>query len=142
VCVVGSGAGGGTASAVLAGAGIDVVVLEAGDHYEDADFDGAEATAYPRMYMGSAAAATHDHSVGLLAGTCLGGGTVINYSTSFRTPDEVRDEWAGLGASTFASADFDRSLDAVCRRIGVNLDHSKPSSREEVMRSGLEALGW
>ncbi|MGA2419986.1 MAG: oxidoreductase, partial [Candidatus Acidiferrum sp.] len=42
VCVVGSGAGGGTAAAVLAAAGKDVIVLEAGGYYDDADFDGAE----------------------------------------------------------------------------------------------------
>ncbi|HEY1331251.1 MAG TPA: GMC family oxidoreductase, partial [Actinomycetota bacterium] len=142
VCVVGSGAGGATAAAVLADAGLDVVILEAGDHLEDADFDGAEAGAYARMYEGSAALATVDHSVGLLAGTCLGGGTVVNYSTSFRTPDEVRREWTGMGAHEFASAEFDASLDAVCERLGVNLDHNRASSRERIMRRGLDALGW
>src|SRR5207248_4156609 len=83
VCVVGSGAGGGAAAAVLAQAGLDVVVLEAGDHYDDADFDGSERTGLARLYVEGGAAATHDQSVGLLAGRCLGGSTVVNYSTSF-----------------------------------------------------------
>ena len=130
VCVVGSGAGGGTAAAVLAAAGLDVVVLEAGEHLEEADFDGSEATAFRRMYAGNAAAATHDQSVGLLAGVCLGGGTVVNYTTSFRTPDDVRAEWARAGATSFASPEFDESLDAVWQRLDVNLDHNRPSSRE------------
>ena len=94
VCVVGSGAGGGTAAARLAAAGLDVV-LEAGDYDDDRDFDGAELRGYGR-YLGHASAATRDQSVGILAGACLGGGTVVNYTTSSRL-DEVREEGRGYG---------------------------------------------
>jgi len=142
VCVVGSGAGGGTAAAVLATAGFDVIVLEAGDHYEPADFDGAELSGYTRMYLEGGAAATRDQSVGLLAGWCVGGGTVINYTTSFPTPDDVRAEWAAAGVTAFAGAQYTQSLDAVCERLSVNTQHSRPPSREQVMHRGLEALGW
>jgi long-chain-alcohol oxidase len=142
VCIVGSGAGGGTAAGVLAAAGLDVVVLEAGRYYTEADFDGAEHKAFSDMYMYGGGAATHDQSVGLLAGSCLGGGTVINYSTSFRTPDDVREEWAGHGVPAFAGDDYGRSLDAVCERLGVNQEHNRPSSREQVMHRGLVELGW
>ena len=100
--IVGSGAGGGAAAGVLSGAGLDVVVVEAGDYYDDEDFEGSELGAITRLYMGSPGA-THDQSVGLLAGSCLGGGTVVNYTTSFRTPDEVRAEWAAHGVPAFNS---------------------------------------
>ena len=43
----------------------------------------------------------------------------MNFTTSFRTPDDVRSEWAGQGVPAFASADYDRSLDAICERLGV-----------------------
>lgn len=138
VCVVGSGAGGGVAAAVLAAAGLDVVVLEAGSHYEDADFDGDELRGLRRLYLDTAGGTTADGGVGLLAGACLGGTTVINYSTSFRTPDAVRSEWGG----PFPSPDFDRALDAVCERLGVGTDENLPSSRDETMARGLRALGW
>jgi choline dehydrogenase-like flavoprotein len=138
VCVVGSGAGGGVAAAVLAQAGLDVVVLEAGAHYEDDDFHFSELDAYRRLYVDAAALTTTDGGVGLLAGTCLGGTTTINYTTSFRTPDEVRAEWG----EPFSSREFDASLDAVCRRLGVNEDEGRPSKRDEAMGRGLERLGW
>ena len=40
--IVGSGAGGGAAAGVLAAAGLDVIVIESGDYYDDQDFDGSE----------------------------------------------------------------------------------------------------
>jgi choline dehydrogenase-like flavoprotein len=139
VCVVGSGAGGGVAAAVLAAAGLDVVVLEAGGYWSERDFDGAERTGLRRLYRGGGASATDDQGVALIAGTCVGGGTIVNFTTSFRTPDDVLEEWGGLG---FPSGELGGSLDAVCRRLGVNTDHNRPSRRDEVLQRGLERLGW
>jgi long-chain-alcohol oxidase len=138
VCVVGSGAGGGVAAAVLAEAGLDVVVLEAGGHYEDADFDGAELDGLRRLYHGRGTTATDDQGIGILAGSCVGGGTVVNYTTSFRTPDEIRAEWGG----SFETETFGRALDTVCDRLDVNTDHNRLSKREEVVSRGLRNLGW
>ena len=142
VCIVGSGAGGGTVAAVLAGAGKDVIVVEAGSYYDDADFDGAELGGFRNLYAEAGFAATADHSVGLLAGECFGGTTVINYCTSFRTPDDIRAEWAAAGVPWFTSGEYTRSLDAVCERLHVNLDHNRISRREQVLDRGLRALGW
>jgi long-chain-alcohol oxidase len=138
VCVVGSGAGGGVAAAVLAQAGLDIVVLEAGPHVEDAELGGPELEAYRRLYLGAAALTTVDGGVGLLAGSCLGGTTTINYTTSFRTPAAIREEWG----EPFTSREYDASLDAVSERIGVSTDENTPSRREAVMARGLRALGW
>ena len=141
VVIVGSGAGGGAAAAVLAAAGLDVVVVESGDYYDDQDFDGSELGAITRYYMG-APTATHDQSVGLIAGSCLGGGTVVNYSTSFRTPDDVREEWAAHGVPAFTSDEYTASLDAVCERLGVNQEYNDPSTREQKLQEGCVKLGW
>jgi long-chain-alcohol oxidase len=141
VVIVGSGAGGGAAAGVLAGAGLDVIVVETGDYYDDRDFDGSELGALTRYYMG-APNATHDQSVSLIAGSCLGGGTVVNYSTSFRTPDEVRQEWADTGVPAFTSEQYTASLDAVCDRLGVSQEYNDPSSREQKLQEGCVKLGW
>jgi long-chain-alcohol oxidase len=141
VVIVGSGAGGGAAAAVLAGAGLDVIVIEAGGYYDDEDFDGAELSAITRYYQ-AAPGGTVDQSVALIAGSCLGGGTVVNYTTSFATPDEVRAEWAAQGVAAFQSDDYTASLDAVCERLGVSQEYNEPSTRERKLQEGCVKLGW
>jgi len=142
VCVIGSGAGGATAAAVLSAAGCEVIVLEAGGYFDDADFDGDALRAFERLYAEAGNAATSDLSVNLLAGECLGGGTVVNFCTSFRTPDDVRAEWASAGIPWFASEEYTSSLDAVCARLSVNLEHNRVSAREQILQRGLQSLGW
>jgi long-chain-alcohol oxidase len=141
VVIVGSGAGGGTAAAVLAAAGLDVIVVEAGGYYDDEDFDGSELNAITNFYM-AAPAGSVDQSVSLIAGSCLGGGTVVNYSTSFRTPDEIRAEWASHGVPAFTTEDYTASLDAVCDRLGVSQEYNDPPSRERKLQEGCVKLGW
>src|SRR5260370_4456269 len=79
VCLIGSGAGGATAAAVLAKAGCDVIVLEAGGYFDDADFDGDALRGFERLYSENGNSATWERSVNLLAGGCLCGGTAGTY---------------------------------------------------------------
>jgi len=141
VVVVGSGAGGGTAAAVLAAEGYDVVVLEKGAYYDDRDFDGSELGGLARLYA-PGPSATAEGQLSILSAQCLGGGTVVNFSTSFRTPDHVRAEWAAHGVPQFVTDEYDAALDAVWRRLGVNSSYSAPSHRDRIMERGLTELGW
>lgn len=144
VVVVGSGAGGGTAAGVLAGAGLDVVVLEAGEYRNEADFTHLEADAYRDMYLDGALKSTADGGIHVLSGATLGGGTVINYTTSLATPDVVRSEWDFVAGFTdvFTGAEFATSTDAVLRRLDVNKENGSPPMREQLMEKGLRELGW
>ena len=143
VVVVGSGAGGGVVAAELAAAGKDVIVLEKGDYLNEADFTQQEGDGLERLYDAGGLLATRDLSLVILQGATLGGGTVVNYTTSFATPESVRDEWAREhGLPHFTGPEFTRSLDAAARRIGVNTDHAAPSGRDRVLIRGLERLGW
>lgn len=141
VVVVGSGAGGGTAAGVLAAAGLDVVVLEAGDYHDENHFAGDERMGFTRLYT-PAPTATAEGQITLVAGRGLGGGTVVNYSTSFRTPDAVREEWAGIGARQFAEDEYTEAMDAVCARLWVNTDHDLAAPRDAILERGAKALGW
>jgi long-chain-alcohol oxidase len=143
VCVVGSGAGGGAAAGVLASSGLDVVLLEAGGYYSEEDFDGAELPGYARLYLNGGGVATDNQSIGLLAGSCLGGGTVVNYTWCFRPPDHVRADWKErFGLDEWAGPGFDASLDTVWERLSISPESSIPSERDHAMRKGLESLGW
>src|SRR3954453_8338087 len=55
VVVVGSGAGVAVAAAVLAQAGLDVIVIEAGGYHAEDDYDGVEAKAVQTMYLNGGA---------------------------------------------------------------------------------------
>jgi len=143
VVVVGSGAGGGVVAAQLAARGKDVIVLEKGGYHNEADFTQQEGEGLERLYDAGGLLATRDLSLVILQGATLGGGTVVNYTTSFATPESVRDEWAREHALPhFRGPEFTRSLDAVAQRIGVNTDHAAPSGRDRVLIRGLERLGW
>lgn len=143
VVIVGSGAGGGVVAGELTAAGKSVIVLEMGGYYNESDFAHYEAQGYQKMYLGGGALTTKDQGVTLVAGSCLGGGTVVNYCTSFRTPDTVRSEWAERHKlPAFTEKTYDASMDAVSKRINANQDHNTPAKREALMRQGLEKLGW
>ena len=143
VVVVGSGAGGGVVAAELTAAGKDVLVLEKGGYRNEADFTHQEGDALETMYDAGGLLATSDLGLVVLQGSTLGGGTVINYTTSFATPEAVRREWAREhNLPHFEGAEFTRSLEAVARRLGVNTDHASPSGRDQVLIRGLEQLGW
>jgi choline dehydrogenase-like flavoprotein len=144
VVVVGSGAGGGTAAGVLAAAGLDVIVLEAGGYQNESDFTHLESDAYRDMYLDGALNTTADGGMVVLSGATLGGGTVINYTTSFPTPPEVRTEWDATAGFTevFTSEQYEGSTQAVQTRLQVNQDYRFPSQRDQLLEKGLRELGW
>ncbi|WP_415640926.1 FAD-dependent oxidoreductase, partial [Skermania piniformis] len=141
VVIVGSGAGGGTAAAVLAKAGLSVIVVERGEYYDDANFGWSELDGLLHLYA-PGPAITAEGQLGLVAGSCLGGGTVVNWTTSLRTPDDVRAEWAALGARQFATDEYTAAMDVVGERIGVTVDRSPLSARDALLERGLQQLGW
>jgi long-chain-alcohol oxidase len=143
VVVVGSGAGGGVVAAELARAGLDVVVLEKGGYAAERDFTHQEGDAYRDLYLYGLTLATDDLGCRILAGSTLGGGTVVNFSTSFATPPAVLAEWARVsGVEAFVSGEVAASLAAVADRLGVTEDQSRPGPRDRLLERGLERLGW
>ena len=143
VCVVGSGAAGSVVAAELAASGQDVLVVEAGSEWSGPDFDQHELTGMQRLFREGGLSGTRDLSVSLLAGACIGGGTTVNWQSCFRTPDDVREEWARLsGCSFFTSDAFTESLDEVWRRIGVSTDESEINETNNAICLGAKSLDY
>jgi choline dehydrogenase-like flavoprotein len=142
VVVVGSGSGGGVIAGKLATAGKDVVVLEAGGYFNEADFNQLELWAYQNLYRAGGIAQTADGSMALMTGSNLGGGSTVNWTNCLRTYDWVREEWArDHGLEGLAGAEYDRHLDSVSARIGVTDRCSDPNGPNQRLLDAAGALG-
>ncbi|MDU0369699.1 FAD-dependent oxidoreductase [Hymenobacter endophyticus] len=142
VLVIGSGAGGGVVAGELAAAGHNVLVLEKGPYFHGPDFTQSEVDMLGALYDARGTLTTQDGSIGLLAGSCLGGGTTVNWAGSFRTPEYVLEEWAGEHqVPHFMAASFRASLDAVSTRLGVNTDYPRHNGQNQALLEGSRRLG-
>ena len=143
VVVVGSGAGGGVAAGVLAQGGRSVIVLEKGAQHTPKDFSWIEGESFASSYLDRGLIMTESGSLPILAGQGLGGGTVINYSTSFAMPDRTREQWDHLsGLDLFTSSRFSESYARVHERLSVSTQWSIPIKRDRMFEEGCRALGW
>lgn len=141
--VIGSGAGGGVVAGELAMAGKDVVILEKGGYYAESDFTLQEAQAMPELYLKRGTMATKDLNTLILAGSALGGGTLVNWTTSFRAPADVLEEWSRLsGLRLFTEDALQASYTAVEQRIQVNTENSAHNRQNQLLFEGAQRLGY
>ena len=142
VVTVGSGAGGGVMAAELARAGRSVIVLEAGPFVDEATMPRSEIDAYSRLYLNHGLLSTWDGSVTILAGSGVGGGTLINWMTCIDVPVDVRAEWAtDHGLDGVADGEWAADVATVESELGVAPASVVPPKDELILR-GARALGW
>lgn len=143
VCIVGSGAGGSVLAARLCEAGLSVVMLEEGGYFTRDTLPLDEGTAYPRLYQEQGMRATEDAAIAILQGRAVGGGTLVNWTTSFRTPTPVLEWWASKhGVEGLDAATLTPHWEAVEQRLNV---HTQPeeevNANNGVILRGGRALG-
>jgi choline dehydrogenase-like flavoprotein len=138
--VVGSGAGGAVAAAELAARGRKVLVLEQGPLSTETDFVGDEAKGAARLFWGRQLLTTEDLALSVFAGRTVGGGTVVNWSTSLRLPAEIREEWTAAGLDGM-DRELDTHYEAVERRLHIDKDESAQNGPNALLAKGLDALG-
>jgi choline dehydrogenase-like flavoprotein len=142
--VVGSGAGGGVAAAVLAEAGARVAVLEEGGHYTRADFNMQEAWVYPALYQEHGNRATDDLAIMILQGRNVGGGTTVNWTSSFRTPDATLRLWADRhGVRDVDAAVLAPHFAATAERLDIGAGNPDDvNANNRTLLEGGRKLGW
>lgn len=145
VVVIGTGAGGAVAAAVLAKAGLDVLMVEEGGYYSaEHDFTMREAEVVPKLYQESMQRTTADLAISVLQGRAVGGSTVVNWTTSFRTPEDVVAHWRERHAvKGFSYEDLAPHYDAIEERLHVKkVDEGALNQNNRKLFDGCKALGW
>lgn len=138
VVVVGSGAGGAVAAKELAEAGLKVIVLEEGEHFDRRDFAGAPPERLRRFYRGNGLTFTIGvPTISLPIGRGVGGSTLINSGTCFRTPDFVLDAW---GVDRDEMAPFFDDVERILHVGPVGADIM--GANGDVMDAGRRELGY
>jgi choline dehydrogenase-like flavoprotein len=142
VVVVGSGAGGATAAAALAEAGLEVIVLEAGGHYNRDNYPDDHLEAISRIYRdGGLTIAEGRPPIPVPVAKVLGGTTVINSGTCFRAPEPVMEDWRtrfGIGWTGELDADYAEAEDFL--RV-TRLNPERMGRNGQLAMEGAAAIG-
>jgi choline dehydrogenase-like flavoprotein len=142
VVIVGSGAGGAVAAAELAAAGLEVVVLEAGGHYDRDSYPEDHLAAIAELYRdGGLTIAEGRPPIPVPVAQTVGGTTVINSGTCFRAPEPVLDKWRNrYGIEWAGELDADYAEAEETLHV-TQLDPSLMGRNGQLAMEGAAALG-
>jgi choline dehydrogenase-like flavoprotein len=143
-CVVGAGAGGAVAAAELAEGGASVVVLEQGPAHDPDGFTARVPQMMGRLYRdGGQTATLGAPPIMLPLGRGLGGTTLVNSGTCFRTPAAVLERWATEFGLELDEASLRPCFERVERALSVAaVTPALAGANAAVARRGAERLGW
>lgn len=142
VAIVGSGAGAGITAELLTKAGLDVVIVEEGPLKSSSDFNQRESEAYTSLYQESAARKTADKAINILQGRCVGGSTTVNWTSSFRTPDDTLAFWQQRFALSELTPEAMSPWFAQAeRRLKIGPWLAPPNENNDLLRRGAGKLG-
>jgi len=143
-CVVGAGGGGAVLAAELAEAGARVVLLEQGPGHDPDGFTARPPEMLARLYRDAGQTTTIGSPPILLPlGKGVGGTTLVNSGTCFRTPPHVLARWRAEFGLELQDAAIDACFERVERSLSVGeVTPELAGKNAAVARRGAERLGW
>jgi choline dehydrogenase-like flavoprotein len=144
VCVIGAGAGGAVVAAELAEGGARVVVLEQGPWHDPDSFTARPPQMLARLYREAGQTLTvGTPPIVLPLGSGLGGTTLVNSGTCFRTPPHVLEHWRTDFGLELDSETLDRCFARVESALSVSEVTPELAGRNAaVSLRGAQRLGW
>lgn len=143
VVIAGTGAGGGIAAEILSQAGLKVVLLEEGALRSSRDFKMDEPEAFATLYQQGAGRTTADGSIAIFQGRSVGGGTTVNWTSSFRTPDQTLNHWGHHHkVRGFSPEEMQPWFERVEKRLNIHKWAGVPNANNTSLQQGCHALGW
>lgn len=144
VCIIGSGAGGAWTALELVKQGKRVVMLEEGGYHTKREFDMTEGRAFANLYQELGDRGTDDLAITILQGRSVGGGTTVNWCSSFRTPERILQVWKDrFGIDTLSTATLTPHWEAIEKRLHVaEWPLEMINANNKVLWDGLGKLGY
>lgn len=143
VAIVGSGAGGGTTAEILSAAGLKVLLIEEGPLKTSSDFKMQEADAYPQLYQEGIGRMSKDGAITIMQGRAVGGTTLVNWTSSFRTPEPTLQHWAEAhNVKGHSAAEMAPWFAQMEQRLGVAPWAMPPNANNAVISAGCDKLDY
>lgn len=143
--VVGAGAGGAPVAKELAEGGLRVAVLEDGERFTPDRYTARPSQMTSLLYRDAGQTATVGNVAILLPlGRGVGGTSMVNSATCFRTPPPVLEMWARrFGLEALSGQALDPFFRRVEREVNVaQVPEELAGANARVVRRGAQALGW
>lgn len=142
--IVGAGTSGGTIARHLATNGMQVLLLEAGQHLNRDTYPRNELDGNSQLYWGGGIELTTDARIGIMRPRVVGGGGIVNQALMDRFDDIAWDDFrAASGVDFFTSRDMSPWYDLAESRMALEeVPEARRNRNAQIFAEGFTRCGY